>query len=245
MDRVKARRLHAYERQKLHKMKRQLSNAVNSNRARIILLSRGGVCNSEIAERVEYSTAWVRKIIYRFNEGGIEGIEWYPYYCCRRSGPYKFTADITEQITEVALSSPKSLIGMNCWSLAKLREYLVEQKIIDWISLTWLREILRRRKVRLRRTKTWKDSTDPDFWRKYKAIRRLYKKPPAKGRVICVDEFGPLNLQPRHGPCLNGPGKRLERHRATYKRTGGVRHFFGAYDMKKDCIFGFITDEKN
>jgi hypothetical protein len=27
----------------------------------------------------------------------------------------------------------------------------------------------------------------------------LYDHPPADGRVICVDEFGPLNLQPRKG----------------------------------------------
>jgi transposase len=244
MDKVRARTPNPAERRKLYTMKRQSTNLVNSRHARIILLSRGRVRNAEIATRVDCTATWVRQIIHRFNEGGVAAILWCPYYCARGS-PYKFTADIVEQIVEVALSSPKALIGMNCWSLPKLRDYLIEQKIIGSISLSWLREILRQRKVRWRHTKTWKESTDPLFWPKYRAIRRLYTKAPAKGRVICVDEFGPLNLQPRGGTCLTGPGKGVERHRATYNRKGGVRHMFGAYDMKTDRLFGIFTKQKN
>jgi transposase len=244
MDYVRARRLNPHERDRLRRMKRQSGNLVNSRHARIILLSRGGLPNRQIAEQVDCTPTWVRRIIHRFNAGGVPAVEWYPYYCARGS-PYKFMADIVEQIVEVALSPPRTLIGMNCWSLAKLRDYLVEQKTIGSISLSWLREVLRRRKVRLRRTKTWKESTDPKFWPKYRAIRRLYKKTPPGGRVICVDEFGPLNLQPRAGSCLTGPHKRVERHRATYRRTGGVRHMFGAYDLKSDRLTGIFTYRKN
>jgi len=244
MDRVRARTPNPYERDKLHRMKRQTTNAVNSRHARVVLLSRGGVSNAEIARLVDYSPAWVRQIIRRFNAGGVPAVEWYPYYCSS-GGPRKFFSDITEQICEIALSSPKVLIGMNCWSLPKLRDYLIEQKIVDSISLSWLRELLRHRKVRWRHTKTWKESTDPDFWAKYRAVRRLYRRPPAHGRVICVDEFGPLNLQPRSGKCVVGSGKRVERHRATYHRYGGVRHMFGAFDMKTDRLFGVFTRKKN
>ncbi len=241
---VRARTPNPYEREKLHCMKRQCTNVVNSRHARVILLSRGGVSNAEIARRVDYSDVWVREIIRRFNEGGVPAITWYPFYCARK-GPTKFLADTAEQIVEIALGSPKVLIGMNCWSLPKLREYLIEQKIVRNISVSWLREILLQRKVRWRHTKTWKDSTDPLFWPKYRAIRRLYKHPPKGGRVLCVDEFGPLNLQPRGGACLAGPGKRVERHRATYNRRGGVRHMFGVYDMKTNRLFGIFTARKN
>jgi transposase len=244
MHRVRARTPNPYEREKLRRMKRQTTNAVNSRHARIILFSRGGLSNTEIARRADCSATWVRQIIHRFNDGGIPAIEWYPYYCAS-GGPRKFFSEIAEQIAEIALSSPKALIGMNCWSLPKLREYLVEQKIVGSISISWLREILRSRKVRWRHTKTWKESTDPQFWPKYRAIRRLYKRPPRDGRVICVDEFGPLNLQQRGGTCFTGPGKRVERHRATYNRKGGVRHMFGAYDLKTDRLFGIFTREKN
>lgn len=244
MSQVRARTPNPYEREQLRRMKRQSTNAVNSRHARVILLSRGGVSNAEIARRVDYSDVWVRALIHRFNEGGVPAIAWYPWYCAHGT-PRTFIAEITEQIVEVALSSPKALIGMNCWSLPKLRDYLIEQEILDSISISWLREILRQRKVRWRHTKTWKDSTDPQFWPKYRAIRRLYKHPPSGGRVVCVDEFGPLNLQPRAGTCLIGPGKRVERHRATYNRRGGVQHMFGAYDMKTDRLFGIFTRKKN
>ena len=153
-------------------------------------------------------------------------------------------ADVIEEISTVALSPPKELIGMTQWSLAKLREYLIAQKIIGAISLEWLRTLLRRCGVRWRRTKTWKESMDPEFQVKYRRIRRLYKKRPHDGRRICVDEFGPLNRQPRHGTCLAGRSKRVDRLRATYHRHGGVRHFLAAYDLESGKMFGLFTAAK-
>jgi len=241
MNGVRVRPVAPGERRKLHRLKRQLLNQVNSKHARVILLSSGGVCNREIAHRVDYSTAWVRKVIHRFNQSGIAGIIWFP--ALKTSGPRKFVADIVEQIIEVALSSPKALIGMTQWSLAKLREYLVSQKIINNIPLEWLRQLLRRHGIRWRHTKTWKESTDPQFVTKYRRIRRLYSRRPKNGRRICVDEFGPLNLQPRHGMCFAQNG-RVQRHRATYHRLGGVEHFMGAYDLESDQLVGQFKKRK-
>lgn len=203
-----------------------MTNAVNSRHTRIILLSRGGLRNRDIAARAGCSPQWVRVLIHRFNEGGLFGILWYPWMhsvgALRR-----FCADVHEQIAEVALSSPKALIGMTCWSLAKLRDYLVEQRIVASISCAWLGTLLHRLGVRWRRTKTWKESTDVEFWPKYQRLRGLYRRCPKGGRRICVDEFGPLNLLPRAGRCLAGLGKGAQRHRATYSRKGGVRHWAG------------------
>jgi transposase len=243
MDKVHVRRVAPPERRKLHRLKRQRTNHVNNGRARIILLSSGGVGNREIAGRVGYTPQRVRVIIHRFNRGGTSAIQWYPYFHGPR-GPRKFTADVVEQMAEVALSPPQRLIGMTQWSLAKLREYLIEQKIIGDISLEWLRKLPRGCGVRWRRTKTWKESRDPEFWAKYRRIRRLYRKRPAQARRLCVDEFGPLNLQPRHGPCWMGRKKKVERLRATYHRSGGVRHFLGAYDLERGRLFRKFTKSK-
>jgi hypothetical protein len=49
---------------------------------------------------------------------------------------------------------------------------------------------------------------------------------PGGGRRISVDEFGPLNLLPRAGQCLSGPGKRVE------------RHLLAAYDLESDKLMG-------
>jgi transposase len=243
MNTVRVRTIAPPERRKLDLLKRQLRNQVNASRARIILLSSGGVGNRRIGELVDRTPQWVRKVIHRFNAGGLAAIEWYPYFHVSAS-PRKFTADVREQIAAAALSPPRVLIGMNQWSLSKLRQYLREQKIIGSISLQWLRTLLRRAGVRWRRTKTWKESTDPEFWAKYQRIRRLYGHRPAHGRRLCVDEFGPLNLRPRPGGCLAGKTKRVERLRATYHRTGGVRHWLAVYDLESDQLNGVFKPHK-
>jgi transposase len=243
MDTVRVQPLRPYEQKKLQRMKRQRTNAVNGRHARIILLSRGGLRNRDIALRVGCTPQWVRTIIHRFNAQGLDGITWYPYLHAA-GAPRRFTADLIEQIAEVALSSPRALIGMNRWSLAKLRHYLLGQKIIAGISREWLRRLLRRCRVRWRRTKTWKESNDPQFWEKYRRIRALYRRRPKGGRRICVDEFGPLNLQPRHGTCFAGRGRKVQRHRATYSRKGGVRHFLAAYDLETDRMVGLFRRRK-
>lgn len=241
-DQVKVRTLRPYEKIKLRRLKRQKRNAVNSRHARIIMLAVGGMANRCIAPLADCSVQWVRQIIHRFNDDGIDGITWYPWFQVRSARV--FTAAIREQIAEIALCSPIALIGMSQWSVPKLRQYLVEQKIVAHISIRWLGEILRRYKVRLRRTKTWKESTDPLFVEKYRAIRRLYQHRPANGRRLCIDEFGPLNLQPRHGHCNKGPGKRVDRLRATYNRKGGIRHFLAFYDLETDRLYGRFTEHK-
>jgi transposase len=138
-------------------MKRQRWNRVNGDHPRIILLSCGRLCNREIASRVGCTPQWVREVIHRFNKGGLEAIEWYPYF---------------------------------------------------------------------------------------QVSRRLYQKRPPGGRWLCIDEFGPLNLQPRHGHCWKGRNKRLDRLRATYHQHGGVRHFLAAYELETDQLFGLFTAAK-
>jgi transposase len=67
-----------------------------------------------------------------------------------------------------------------------------------------------------------------------------------------VDEFGPLNLQPRPGrqwAPAGGQGKEpgrapRRRLRATYTRTKGVRHLFAAYDLAEDKLYGHIKPRK-
>ncbi len=70
-----------------------------------------------------------------------------------------------------------------------------------------MQELLARYGIRWRHTKTWKESKDPEFPANYRRIRRLYQRRPKRGRRIYVDEFGPLNLQPRHGECLAKKGR--------------------------------------
>jgi hypothetical protein len=67
-----------------------------------------------------------------------------------------------------------------------------------------------------------------------------------------MDEFGPLNLQPRPGrqwAAVNGQGKDpgrapRRRMRATYQGTEGVRHLLAAYELGEDKLFGHVKPRK-
>ncbi|MFD4461750.1 hypothetical protein [Nocardia sp. NPDC058480] len=107
----------------------------------------------------------------------------------------------------------------SAWSLSKLAHVLRTNKIAD-LSRETLRRILIAGGVSWPATKTWKTSNDPDFVAKIHRILDLYGNPPADGRVICVDEFGPLNLLPRAGRGWF-PKRRPTRLRATYHRPRG------------------------
>ena len=65
---------------------------------------------------------------------------------------------------------------------------------------------------------------------------------------MCLDEFGPLNLQPQPGrqwACKGGRGHiRRRRRRATYHRLHGIRHMFAAYDLRADRLYGHIKPRK-
>ena len=111
------------------------------------------------------------------------------------------------------------------------------------------------------RLKTWKQSNDPDFEAKKNRILELYaiadgRSEPGPGDptvVVCVDEFGPLNLQPHPGrqwaPVAAGPGgqhrPRRRRRRATYVRLKGVRHLLAAYDLSTDRLYGHVKPKKD
>ncbi|GBD83976.1 hypothetical protein BMS3Abin02_00360 [bacterium BMS3Abin02] len=107
-------------------------------------------------------------------------------------------------------------------------------------------------------TKTWKQSTDPDFEAKKNRVLELYDILDGKTEpgvddpqvVLCMDEFGPLNLSPRPSRSPVGAGSiedvatRRRRRRATYRRTLEMRHLFAAHDLGVDKIYGHIKTNK-
>ncbi|MFJ2561197.1 MULTISPECIES: hypothetical protein [unclassified Streptomyces] len=123
-----------------------------------------------------------------------------------------------ERICLIARTSPGDwgIQAFSTWSLAKLAEHLVKHKVVA-LSRETLRRILREGKVSWQTTTTWKASTDSAFIAKMHRFLELYDMPPVDGRVVCVDEFGPLGLQPRKGKAWR-PLRAPRRLRATYDR---------------------------
>ena len=199
----------------------------------------------------------VRDVIRNFNADGFGSL--YPRY--KGGRPPKFTLAQRREIKKIAKAKPAEYdLPFSTWSLAKLAEFLVAEGVVDDISHEGLRVLLREEGITFQRLKTWKDSKDPRYAEKKARIEHLYaiadrETAPQAGDpevIFCVDELGPLNLQPRAGrqwAAISGKGKEpgrppRPRRRATYTRTGGVRHLFAAHELGEDKLYGHIKPRK-
>jgi transposase len=240
-------------------VRRSSGSVVTWRRAQMVLLSVQGMDVLGIAKVTFTSPDRVREVINNFNEDGFESL--YPKYSGGR--PPTFTLPQRQQIKKVALSRPVDHgLPFSTWSLAKLADFLVAEGVVDDISHEGLREVLQKEEVSFQAIKTWKQSDDPDYEAKKNRVLELYDVAEARAEpgpgdpavVFSVDEFGPLNLQPRPGkqwaPVVRRRAKgsasapRRRRLRATYKRTKGVRQLFGALDMGTDTLYGHIKADK-
>ncbi len=182
----------------------------------------------------------VRGLIHAFNETGFAALN--PKWSGGR--PKTISEHARRQICLLARCCPRDLgLAFSAWSLSKLAEHVVAAGMVASISRESIRQILRAAGISWQAVKTWKASADPDFTARLRRVLDLYDHPPAEGRVICADEFGPLNLQPRPGRAWR-PAGHPARLRATYHRTGGVRHMLAALDLATGKITYRIRGRK-
>jgi transposase len=229
------------EGRKLQRISRTAKDPVRLRRAIVVMMSGQGQTVRDITSLLQVSEDYVRDVMHAFNERGFDALD--PKWS---GGSRKKIGDrIRKWICLIARTSPAEcgLTGFSTWSLAKLREYLLREGIVAEMSRETLRRILRAGGVSWQTTTTWKASTDPDFIPKMRRVLDLYDHPPDDGRVVCVDEFGPLNLQPRKGKAWRPRGK-PRRQRATYTRTGGVMHMLAALDLATGKLFYRIRARK-
>src|SRR6188472_2022198 len=224
-------------------VRRTSGSVVTWRRAQIVLLAAQGMTPPRISEVVFTDPDTVRDVIHNFNRDGFEAL--YPRY--KGGRPQRFTLPKRQEIKRIALSDPQDLgQPFATWSLAKLADYLVAEGVVTDISHEGLRQLLHQEGVRFQAVRTWKRSNDPDFEPKRDRIVELYAQAEAgEAVVICLDEFGPLNLQPQPGGRGWAPRAKPKRIRATYKRPHGVRHLLSAYDVGADRLYGHIQKRKS
>jgi transposase len=259
-DGIRVREISNEEGNRLLRIVRRSSGSVVTwRRAQMVLLSAQGMDVAQIAQVAFTSPDRVRAVLHNFNDDGFDSLV--PKYAGGR--PPTFTLPERREIKKVALSRPVDHgLPFSTWSLTKLAEFLVAEGVVDDISHEGLRLLLREEGVSFQVIKTWKQSNDPDFETKKNRVLELYdiadgKAKPKRGDpsvVICMDEFGPLNLLPRPGKqwapvaakADDGTrGSRRRRRRATYTRHAGVRHLMAAYDLNEDKIYGHIKTKKD
>ncbi|MFH9969855.1 IS630 family transposase [Streptomyces mirabilis] len=237
---VRVRRLTDQEGQRLQQIVRRGStSSVRYRRAMMLLASAGGNRVPVIAQLVQADEDTVRDVIHRFNEIGLACLD--PRWAGGR--PRLLKPDDEDFVVATATTRPVKLgQPFTRWSLRKLVAYLrkVHGRIIR-IGREALRCLLARRGVTFQRTKTWKESPDPERETKLDRIEEVLDRFP--DRVFAFDEFGPLGIRPTAG---SGWARRKHPDRvpATYHRTHGVRYFHGCYSVGDDCLWGINRRRK-
>lgn len=205
----------------------------------VVLASAGGNTVEAIARLVQTSPDRVREMIHRFNEMGMASLD--PRWAGGR--PRRITTDDEAFIVKTAKTRPES-VGkpFTRWSIRKLADYLSDnptRRVL--VGRERLRELLARNDVTFQRTKTWKESNDPERDAKLDRIEEVLEH--HLEQVFAFDEFGPLGLHPIAGRCWSEQGK-PQRLRANFHKNGGVRQFHGCYSVADDQLFGTVREKK-
>jgi hypothetical protein len=155
-----------------------------------------------------------------------------------------------------ATARPKALgLPFTRWSVRKLATYLAgdyrhvqpgtglvglpDRRVR--IGRERLRQLLADAHITFGRTRTWKESTDPDFDAKLDRIEHVTSRFP--DRCFAFDQFGPLSVRPHHGSGW-ARSAHPDRLPATYRRTHGIRYFHGCYSLGEDKLWGVVRRRK-
>lgn len=237
---VRARRLTEDEGRRLLRITRRgRHESIRVRRALIIMASASGTPVSSIARLVGAHEDTVRDVIHAFNERGLAALD--PRWAGGR--PRLISPDDIEFIVATATRRPAK-VGkpFTRWSMRKLADHLARNPVRPVrIGRERLRQILHEHQVTFQRTRTWKESADPDFDAKLDRIEEVMTRFP--GRCFAFDQFGPLSIRPQHGHGW-APRSTPDRVPATYRRTHGIRYFHGCYSIGDDQLWGVTRHRK-
>jgi transposase len=246
---VRARRLTEHEGQYLLRLVRRGNHeTIRVRRALIVMASASGTTVPAIARLVAADEDTVRDVIHAFNVEGLACLD--PHWAGGR--PRRITDADTAVIVTTAKSRPHRLgLPFTHWSIRKLTAYLggrYTRTNPRWapahpvrIGRERLRQILHTYQISFQRTRTWKESHDPDLEAKLDRIEQVTEQ--FLDRCFAFDQFGPLSIRPCHGTCW-AARRHPDRLRATYHRTHGVRYFHGCYSLSEDRLWGITHEHK-
>lgn len=160
---LRLRRLTQKEGRDLLRIVRRSTDKVAVKRAAVVLAANTGMTVPQISQSQFVHETYVRKILNGFKAMGLASIG-------NRYGqgrPVIFDDLVRREIIQVVTTPPRQWgLPFTVWSIAKLRDYLMERRIVKTISIEWLRQILLDAKITPQKTKTWKQSDDPAYLQK-------------------------------------------------------------------------------
>ena len=134
------------------------------DRYRIIQALLGGSSPTELGRILGCERGTVYLWAHTFNSSGFTEFE-------KATNPNGRPAILTvrdlKMLVKTALSRPQDLgLPFTTWSVAKLSDYCRSKGLLPDVSNEWVRRLLRREGLSFQRTKTWKESPDPEFEKK-------------------------------------------------------------------------------
>jgi len=194
---VRARRLTEEEGHRLQAIvRRGRHGSIRVRRATIIMASASGTTVAAIARLVAADEDTVRQVIHRFNEIGLDALD--PRWAGGR--PRRISPDDETFIVATARTRPVKLgRPFTHWNIHKLADYLADNpdRTVA-LGRERLRQIPHAHRISFQRTRTWKESTDPDKESKLDRIERVTSMFPY--RCFAFDQFGPLSIRRPTGP---------------------------------------------
>lgn len=159
---IRVRQLRQQERRLLQgRLKDKKLSVRIYERYRVIAEAAQGRSVPDIADRVGVHFTTVYDWVHRFNQEGFVAFEAAPN---PQGRPSSLSSRQVRQLIATALARPVDLgLPFTHWSVAKLQEYCRAKKLLPAFSNEWVRRLLRREGISFQRTKTWKESPDPDF----------------------------------------------------------------------------------
>src|SRR3954451_7330978 len=242
---VRARRLSDEKGQRLMQIVRRgepkmTKSVIRYRRAMVVLASASGNTVPAIARLVAADEDTVREVIHRFNELGMKALD--PHWAGGR--PRRISGEDEEFLVQTARTRPEKLgCPFTHWSIRKLVGFLADNpRQIVAIGRERARRLLADHEITFQRTKTWKESPDPDRDAKLARIEAVINEHP--DRTFAFDEFGPLACRPIPGSCWARKG-RPQRLPADHHKTAGGRQVHGCYSVGEDRLWGVVRRRKS
>ncbi|MGH8473855.1 MAG: helix-turn-helix domain-containing protein, partial [Gammaproteobacteria bacterium] len=156
------RSLRLDEARKLKQVRDRSKQLWRRQRAGILLASHTEMSVKQIAELYDTDESQVRRVIREFNEQGFKTLD--PIEGGGR--PRRIDDGQRDTIVAVALARPRDLgVPIIRWSLRRMAEHLASKHRI-YVSAEHLRRILKEEGITYQKTRTWKESPDPDYEQK-------------------------------------------------------------------------------
>ena len=193
-------------------------------RARIVLRCAAGLTNQAVAGEVAVCAHTVGKWRERFAAARLAGLPDEP-----RSGAPRRIGDeaVVALVTRTLETMPA---GATHWSRRSMAR-------AAGLSATTVGRVWRAFGLQPHRSETFKLSTDPEFVEKVRDIVGLYRAPPERALVLCVDEKTGVQALDRTQPLLPLRPGQAERRTHDYARHG-TTSLFAALDIKTGTVIG-------